>query len=374
LSPPRSAAVVAGLVLVLCAAGASASDHADPGGTGPLEPDITGLFVFPEGDELVVILTFRPRAPSGPPYGLVPFEYRVHVDLHTPVTYESAEDRARYGGTIRDPGGIAADVTLRFRLDDHASLKDRSFEGLAGADGVRVWAGVRDDPFIFSPFFGANVIAVATAIPFSAFPPGREDFLMWATTHEVDGGGQIDHVGRSLRTQLPRFGFLNTLPPREHVAALHAKAHSRARVQRFLQRCLPPVVPLYQSTFAIRSYDYFPDVLVFTTRHPPGYPNGRRLPDDVVGATCAQGDCLLVDLTFVQSAHPYWPRATANDKPFLDEFPYLAEPWPASATAAAPAGPCEVCIALLVVLGLLAGWLVLRWRRRRAVAAPPSPR
>ncbi len=70
--------------------------------------------------------------------------------------------------------------------------------------------------------------------------------------------------------------------------------------------------------------DLHSDVMIFTTRFPPGYPNGRMLTDDVNAITCTTGDCLLQELSFIEGD---WPRATVNDKPFLADGPYLAEPW-----------------------------------------------
>jgi len=59
------------------------------------------------------------------------------------------------------------------------------------------------------------------AAPLDAFPGNPTHWLVWATSSR--DGKQIDHVGRSLRTQNPRFELLNTLHPREHVAAIEAE-------------------------------------------------------------------------------------------------------------------------------------------------------
>jgi hypothetical protein len=193
----------------------------------------------------------------------------------------------------------------------------------------------------------------------------------------VGGGERVDHVGRSIRSQLPRFGFLNTLPPDRQVAAIQAQAERGARIQRLLTRVFPAAVNLFQPLFAIRPYDLAPDVMVFTTRFPAGYPNGRLLTDDVVLLTCEAGDCLLVDAAFAGSAQ--WPRATTNDKPFLSEFPYLAEPWPAKPPAPSPRPiPLLLLVGFLVVVvllpGFLLGWLLCRWRHRRLAPAAVSGR
>ena len=319
-------------VLLLVPHTAMASDHADPMTLTRLEAGITGLFAFPRGDQLVVILTARRNLTAPGPYDLEPFEYTIYMDLTSEVGYRNnAEDRARYGGTVINPEGITENVTIRFRLTDDANLQ-RGYpliEGLGNPDAISVYAGVRDDPFIFHRFFDKNVIAMALRIPFSLFPAGQQDWLLWATTARARNGRQIDHVGRSNRTQLARFDFLNTIPPNEHVAAITRRYNRGLSIRGGLMHLMEYFAPvgglssLYEYLLQIRPYDLEPDVMIFTTRVPPGFPNGRRLKDDIVGLTCAQGDCALQEVAFIEGG---WPRATTNDKPFLDEFPYLAEP------------------------------------------------
>jgi hypothetical protein len=112
------------------------------------------------------------------------------------------------------------------------------------------------------------------------------------------------------------------------VAAIKERNETRARIEKTLMQYVPPLVNAYQPLFKIRPYDDFPDVMIYTRQYAIGFPNGRKLTDDVGALTCQQGDCALVESSYVDS--PQWPRATVNDKPFLKEFPYLAEPWPAS--------------------------------------------
>lgn len=70
-----------------------------------------------------------------------------------------------------------------------------------------------------------------------------------------------------------------------------------------------------------------PDVLEVTASGLAGFPNGRRLPDQVIDVTLAT---VLLDLT----VHPVITFATLplnpalNDKAFLTTFPYLAAPNP----------------------------------------------
>lgn len=343
--------------LALAPGALRASDHADPILLGELDPGLTGLFAFPDGDRLVFILAGHRALSAAPPYDLEPYELAIHMDLHTEVTYTSAEDRARYGGTIPNPETIRPDVTLRFRLNDDATLAQQSFEGLRETNEVRVWTGVRDDPFILPTFFGTNVVAIVVSIPRSAFPEDQRDWILWGATYEADGGDQIDHVGRSNRTQLARFDLLNTLPPSEHVPAIR-KAHDRRETAQNLLNDLGtlgrPLANLVNIMFAIRHYDFVPDVMIYTTRYAAGFPNGRRLTDDVALLTCRTGDCLLIETSYMASEA--WPRETTNDKPFLAEFPYLAEPWPAKEPAdrGFPWGVVLAFLLLLVVLVFVA--------------------
>jgi hypothetical protein len=218
-------------------------------------------------------------------------------------------------------------------------------------------------------------------IPFDSFPAGQQDWILWATSHK--DGNQIDHVGRSLRTQNPRFDLLNKLPPRDHVAAIR-----KAIERRSLPRDLALRANL-TSLFQYRTWDLVPDVMIYTRRpgHPPGFPNGRFLSDDVAKLLADHGDTLLYELSYVARGEPagnvepnrphdLWPRQATNDKPFDDQFPYLAAPWPerpqAPSPMLTPASRWKLALLLAGVLllaflvpGLLGAWVAARVRRRR---------
>ena len=393
----KASILVLGLALVCLPVALESSDHADPINLKVLESGLTDLYAFPDGDQMVVMLAARRALTAPPPYQLEPYEYAIYMDTHSEVTIDEAQYRTRYGGTIKNPKGIKQDVTIKIRLNNDASLKQKSFEGLQNPDSIRLFTGVRDDPFIFPRFFKRNAIVMVLSIPFSSFPNNNQrDWLLWGTSTQIKDGVQIDHVGRSNRTQVGRFDFLNTLHPSQHVAAIEEHNRTRERVQKFLMQCFPPLVNAYQPLFAIRHYDYVPDVMIFTKQSPVGFPNGRKLTDDVAVLTCDQGDCPLIENSFIDSTQ--WPRATVNDKSFLQEFPYLAEPWDSTPPAAAApsigvsgalaavwditvfsAGLIDkICtpimmllVMLLVVVVIIVAiviWLFVRWRRKRAMA------
>ena len=84
-----------GLALLIFSAGARSSDHADPITLPVLESGLTDLHAFPEGDQMIVVLAARRALTAPPPYQLEPYEYAIHMDLHSQMSYENAEDRAR---------------------------------------------------------------------------------------------------------------------------------------------------------------------------------------------------------------------------------------------------------------------------------------
>jgi hypothetical protein len=265
--------------------------------------------------------------------------------------------QALYGGIIMQADAIADDAMLEFELGLRPKEKERESDcnlgpedkdknsetffptppritGIPGpvnlvrpghedamqnypANTIHIETDIFDDPFIFPRFFRRNVIGIVTSIPLTALPqhaaPGP--ILLWATTHRTD---QIDHVGRSLRTQLPRFGYLNTVHPRDHVKMIN-QAHDRPTVMEdLLATFLSPLE-------AHRHYDSVPDVMVYDLRKPAKFPNGRALTDDVAQTLADAGETLLVELSYAESKQ--FPRATTNDKPFQPTFPYLAPRW-----------------------------------------------
>ncbi|MEO5912961.1 MAG: hypothetical protein ABIS50_01925 [Luteolibacter sp.] len=304
------------------------------------------------------------------------YTYRIHLDFNPPVrifnwkTFESTkeglkgdppalaaylaktnDDRAaqfRYGGIIERPGDIAEEAGLEFRIEyvpgqempgtDDVKLVHQILTGkwtgnrsmnvikpdATPAEGqISTCTGIFDDPFIFPRFFRRNVIGIVTAIPLDRLPSLPESphaerpLILWATTHDAKNR-QIDHVGRSLRTQLPRFGYLNTVAP----------ASQRTMIQRVHKN--PTLVEdsfatLVGPLFAHRHYDEVPDVMIYNLNAPAKFPNGRALEDDVAALLAEGGETLLYELSFAESEQ--FPRATENDKPFLSHFPFLAPRW-----------------------------------------------
>lgn len=371
------AALILAAVLVAPLA-ARASDHADPLKLSDPNANITGLFIWPEGDHYVIVFNVRKSLTDAKPYDLGPYLYEVSIDLTSPVTFESAEDRARYGGTVVIPEKLHADATISVRLNNDTSLRSIDYSGLGHTDEIRTYTGVRDDPFIFPRFFARNVISMVMSIPKNAFPEGQRDFILWGTTYV--NGKVSDRVGRSVRSQLPRFGSLNVAAPPDQVRVLMKQKEFLDNTYNFLndnkEWWSQAIAGLLQFTFQLRKYDLAPDVMIYTTRFQPGFPNGRRLPDDVNSILCNVGDCLLQEISTIEGDYP---RPTANDKKFLPAFPYLAAPWPDKPEKVLTRSiwpyllPVLIAFAVLIWALVEVTWRLLRWlwqalRRKVAMA------
>ena len=310
------------LLLVALAAVVRAADHGDAplflDGTARVEANLTDLYAFTSGDNLVVALATNPAIPPGAESYVFPTDvtFDINIDVDSPV--DPADPTGLDGGTILDPDHIREDLTFRIRFRDDGSLKlqqiDRRPRGprarektaaptgreservsvsIAGTDpeearrggittDVALFAGLRDDPFIRTPRIGRNVGAIVLQLPISAIVGEQTTLLIWATSkvEEFEGPFQ-DHVGRALRSMFGENAEMNVLPPREH----------------------------------LRKMGVVPDVMIYDVARPAHFPNGRALEDDVVDIV---GDprVLANDV----------PPVDTNDAEFLTAFPYLAEP------------------------------------------------
>lgn len=274
--------------------------------------------------------------------------------LYTQRQHDELMERL-YGGIIDTPEAIAAEATLSFKLDFKADGANSEtvvvapqVEGIPGEVNVvteerqtlqgsrilvqkndfkpgvmNVQGGIFDDPFIFPRFFRGNVVGIVMSIPLDSVklpgvgPVRGKPILLWATTHKP-GGKVSDHVGRSLRTQLPRFGYLNKYHPSLHTKEIIRVHDQPTLIENILTTFIAPLE-------AHRHYDTAPDVMIYDLALPAKFPNGRWLADDVSKTLAENGETILNELACAESRQA--PRATTNDKPFYATFPYLATRW-----------------------------------------------
>lgn len=274
--------------LVLAGSAALAADHADtPQLIGLQRNDarLTDLHVFERDGRLVLALSTNPAIPPGTTEYAWPTDLtlRLHLDLHSEVSFDDDEANATYGGRIVDPDHVSADVVLELSFDRRGRQRLR-VEGLPGSARreIRSFVGLRDDPFIRGPRTGRNVASWVVDLPADLVTESQPVILAWATSKVPEIHGPISEMaGRALRSMFPENMDMNEMTPAEQAAELAVQ----------------------------------PDVVIFDTWRPAAFPNGRALEDDVVDLV---GDARLL----LNDA----PFPTTNDVPFLDEFPYLAPP------------------------------------------------
>src|SRR6266542_3643748 len=326
---------------------------------------------------LAVVFCVRPGLRKAPPLDLSQYTYFIHMDLHSRVVFDPASSEfARHGGSIPEPEKISPDVTIEIQLNNDTTVKKQTItspsniiynaktlnleEIAKSPNDIQLYTGYQGNPFLFPKFFGTNIVSMVLMIPVSCFPDGQRDWLFWGATVGKNGK-QFDHVGRSLRTQNPRFDLLNTYPPKDHVKVLKDEEKNPSLMRNLFVKFG------FDSFFAYRPWDYTPAVMIYTNRFNVGYPNGRRLEDDVAALLARYGDTLLYELSYTSAKFPRDTKIPGER--FHTEFPYLVAPLPDSPV---PAGPFlstrnkvivgAIVVSLLVLVLFAAGgfWAVIK--------------
>jgi hypothetical protein len=266
------------------------SDHGDAAlliQIGRHDARITDLHAFVRGESLVLSVGLNPAVPqSAADYRFATdLTVQVFIDNDSEVTFDDPDDLREYGGTIVEPHRVKEDIAFRVRFDEDGTplLHMRGLPE-AARGSVRLFTGLRDDPFIRGPRIGRNVAGIVLELPLPDVLKEQSTLLIWATSKLEDIRGPFqDMVGRSLRSMFAENDLMN-------VSAPHRHEHMMG-------------VP--------------PDVIVYDTSRPAAFPNGRELADDVVD--------LVGDRRVLADDAPF---PSANDVSFLTHFPYLAPPHP----------------------------------------------
>ncbi|MEV5816730.1 DUF4331 domain-containing protein [Streptomyces mutabilis] len=362
-------------------------------------------------------------------------------DLNITQTYD-LELIKLHGGEETSRTAIAHDVPVapsnvgKASMPDYGALRDQAVHELAG--GARTFAGQADDPFfldlrVFDLLYGGdlsevgndtlkgyNVNSIALQVPNDMIVESAEQPVVgvWSTTRRKNAQGgftQVSRLGNPLVNEV-----VNPLKDKD---AFNASAP--ADDARFLPNVTAPELPrLIEATYGIEApaepRDDLVDVFlkgVKDLNRPPhvtpseqlrlntsvapaaaperlgvldgdnaGFPNGRRLTDDVIDAALQ-----VVEGELVGSPNDLGDAVDANDKEFGKAFPYVAHPTEGSrgpladgtgegndvrnqlGDALRPAGSDDTAlIAASAGAGavgiLLIGGALVRWRRMRGRA------
>ncbi|MBT8216766.1 MAG: DUF4331 domain-containing protein [Acidimicrobiia bacterium] len=321
-------------VATICLPAAWSADHLEaPFVSLDGRIDINDLYVFPaaDPDKRVLVLTVNPAA------GVIS-----GTDFRQGATYQiqlDTDDDNRFELTYRTTfGRVRSDGRQRVKLDRivPGEPRTRLITGFTGEeiqeDEIRFIAGTFDDPFFFdldafrgtdgrafcdgneTDFFaGLNVSAIVLELPESEI--GASFYRVQART--TLKGLQADRMGFPAISTV--FIPSNPFEPGEPNVkdAYNATAPIGDRTV-WSEEIKDTLALFHTDTATIDSIADFllPDLLPVDPAAPPefGFPNGRRLADDVIDA-----ELELITAGFVSS-----DCVDANDVPFSSDFPYLA--------------------------------------------------
>jgi hypothetical protein len=281
------------ICLALAAAPALASDHSDSP-TGPLgariDANLSDLHVFSKGQNLVLSTCTNTAIPPTATSYVFPSDvtFEFHLDVTSAV---SAEDPDGYGGTILDPSHIKDDVVYRIRFRQNGSADLKRLNRGGGSQGSP------DRELLRRPARRSVHSRAARGTQLGVHRH-RDAALGRVAQAEHDPRVGDEQGGRVRRTVPgPRGRAAARDVPRAGAAQQHPAVAASAEVRRH-------AAPI-----------------VFDTSEAASFPNGRALTDDVVDLMCSlAGECRVFNSEN--------PSPTANDVPFLNDFPYLAPPQP----------------------------------------------
>ena len=321
-----------------------AADHREaPAISGLPGADLNDIYAFRDTDgRLVLVMTVNPL--SDPDFaGSYTFSPDVVYLFRVDNTGDGKSDRAiRVVFSRPSAPGVQAfrahfpgNLVVRGRVTPPSRPDDPIIvHGPEGSD-ISIFAGPRDDPFFFDgagfarvragdpdgfrgidSFGQLNVSAIVIALPAERVSDGSSQLQISAATYQRRPG-TFRARGRSLdRTGNPAVStafipfalkdrYNRGLPQRD------GRDYARTIVNSLEAYGTP------QANIDVLASVAIPDTLKLDLAQEDGFPNGRTLDEDVM-------DTLL---GLILPAGPTSDGVDANDKSFLDHFPYLAAPF-----------------------------------------------
>jgi hypothetical protein len=293
------------------------ADHGDaPGVRVNTRLDINDVYAFrspADSSHTVLIMTVSPLAGIT---GATTFHPQGNYEFKVDANGDALEDNT-FRLTFSNPDSKGVQE-VRMKSDRSAT----EVRGITGQStpipgGGTLLAGLFDDPFFFdllafrnnlafcagggTDFFrGLNTLAIVLELPSNQL--GSGPIGVWART--AQGGRTVDRMGRpAINTVFIPSSLKDAFNTGEPADDWNAFGDI---VTQKLQ-ALGAADPAGLARFLL------PDILTFTIGDPGGFPNGRRLEDDVIDTELG-----LITNGAVTS------DCVANDSAFQSTFPYLA--------------------------------------------------
>jgi len=274
---------------------ALAGDHIDTQSLidmGRTDAALTDLHAFVRGTGTERTLVLALSTNSNIPENMSAENYRfpedliltILIDNNSKVIFDQPVEPffGAFNATVIEPDNIKEDITIKVSFSSDGK-PDLNIKNLIDSSDISFFAGLRDDPFILTQRNGRNVASIVLEIPLEDVIAEQKTLLIWATSQITQTSHEaeiVELIGRGMYTEFTAWGLLdpqiNTTQPRKHTKKL----------------------------------GFRPAVLIYDTSKPAKWPNGRSLLDDTIDPVFPELD----------------PDNNVNDKIFLEEFPYLAEP------------------------------------------------
>ena len=342
---------VLGLIAVAAVAAlatfpAFSADHLDaPAVKKDGRIDINDVYVFHPGSpqnlsRTVLAMTVNPAAGviSGTTFRAgASYEFLIDKD-------GDAKDDGKVRVQFEAPGGGQQGYKVHvIRGNDGNVVFRGTTNHVVESDGVKAYAGTRDDPFFFDLasfnggatfceagdtdfFLGLNTSAIVIELPTSMLGSGPVG--VWGRTIVDDQ--QIERMGRPaiLTVFIPPNPFeagstadgnledqFNATKPQNDQALWRGEVVNSLALLHSLNNATDPNVGDDAGKVQGLANLLLPDILTVDLSTPTGFPNGRNLADDVIDTELG-----LITEGLITS------DCIANDSTFLPGFPYLGVP------------------------------------------------
>ena len=260
--------------------------------------DIADLFVFQNPHDptrSILILNVNPEAPTRAdafdPQASYEFKIDTDGDFEADVTFHVIFTTSQNGGqtaTVYRATGLAARETGSIgEVIVHDAPVSFSQEAIITTQGpYRFFAGLRSEPFFADPegfidnmqwtgrdgWAGKNIFGIVLDVPNSDLSP-QPQLGIWGRTMVLVHGTPtpVNQAGRPGNNVFRQGADTNTIPPAQqrecffsqYVAMFKTFGYSETDANKLTSEWLPDILP----------YNYL---------NAGGYPNGRKLTDDVV--------------------------------------------------------------------------------------------
>jgi hypothetical protein len=283
-----------------------ASDHTDTPlhiETGRDDARLTDFWTFAQNGRLVMIMGINPFLPAEVRQYVFPTDvtYSFFIDRDSNVSFNDPVLNAAFGGTVDRPRSIREDIKFNVTFDRSNRplveiLGCPSTEAERIRSRMRLFTGLRAEAFIFAPFVRNNIAAIVIDVPLADVKKDSDTLLLWSASKVDEFAGAFQELaGRTLYSQFDEKLALNFIHPSQHKAATGLN----------------------------------PDVVILNTAAPSGFPNGRRLQDDIVDLVAAlpapHNDARAFNLELDLAG---FHANLSNIAPLPGVFPYLARPNP----------------------------------------------